>query len=321
MRINNLFNIDTFLFPYAFFLPLILLFIFLIIKRNKIQSGITVPSLMTFIGFEQSWKIKLKSPIQSLLIFFIILFLTLALSRPIKINDFDNSSSKRRNLMIALDLSKSMTTKDYAIGMYRISRLEAVKKVITEFIEERKEDRIGLVVFGTTAFLQAPLTYDHELLKQIITSLTAGLAGDGTAIGDGIGLAVKRIDAIDADSKAIILVTDGVSNSGQVNPIQAAKIAEDLNIKIHSVGVGGTNEFDEATLKKISSTTKGVYFNASNVEGLKNVYNEINKLEGTSKEENRGKIFTEFTSLFSAITLIFILVYTFINYTLFFSIP
>lgn len=205
--------------------------------------------------------------------------------------------------MLAIDISGSMRSRDFKTLLGRTSRLQAVKEVLSRFIADRTKDRLGLVVFGTNAFLQSPLTSDHSFLIDMISRLEVGMAGEDTAIGDGIGLSIKRIEDVPGETKAIILLTDGVNRTGQVSPIKAASVARDLGIKIHTVGIGSEDsaagssqgyfpffqtqgmEFDEETLKKIAEITGGIYFNASSLERLQEVYQEIDKLETTEQDD------------------------------------
>jgi Ca-activated chloride channel family protein len=177
--------------------------------------------------------------------------------------------------------------------------------VVAEYVRNRTQDRVGLVVFGNTAYLQSPLTNDTALVEELVNNIRPGMAGDGTAIGDGLGLALKRLKEIEGSTKAIILMTDGVNNAGQVSPLKAAQVAHDLGIQIHTIGIGAgaaplgdqlfgglvgipggpLAEFDEATLKEIARLTNGVYFNARSLEGFKDVYKEIEKLTQSEEKE------------------------------------
>jgi Ca-activated chloride channel homolog len=182
------------------------------------------------------------------------------------------------------------------VNQYNTSRLEAVQSVVSEFVEQRADDRVGLVVFGNGAFLQAPLTLDHKVILSLLEQLRPGIAGNGTAIGDGLGLGVKRTANLKTESRAIILLTDGANNSGKLNPIEAAKLAQKFGIKVHTIGVGSAAQadFDEATLKKIAAATNGVYFNAQDLSALKRVYDEIDKLESSSEKERQQNYITEY---------------------------
>jgi Ca-activated chloride channel family protein len=238
----------------------------------------------------------------------VLFSLSIAASRP-QLTRSVEREVKARNIMLVIDISGSMRLSDFGSGFGLTSRLGAVKSVLREFIAARKYDRLGLVVFGTNAYLQVPLTRDHELLLQFIDRIQSGMAGDATAMGDGLGVALKRMSEIPSESRAIIALTDGASNAGQVSPLQAAKVAAELGIKIHTVGVGSNNpqasglgvffqsssspEYDEKTLREVASITGGVFFNASSLEGLKDVYREIDKLESSGKDEPELKLVDE----------------------------
>jgi Ca-activated chloride channel family protein len=203
--------------------------------------------------------------------------------------------------MMVIDTSNSMSGEDFPSKIGMTTRMEGVKTVVAEYVRSRRQDRVGLVVFGNSAYLQSPLTSDTLLVEKLVQQLQPRMAGDGTAIGDGLGLALKRLRDIEGESKAIILVTDGVNNAGQVSPLKAAQIAKELRIQIHTVGIGSGPvtmggglfgggpqlilEFDEKTLKEIATLTGGVYFNASSLEGFKDVYRKIDELAQTETEQ------------------------------------
>lgn len=242
-----------------------------------------------------------------------------------------------RDLILTLDVSGSMKEYDFkAPGSRTLTRLDAVKLVVSEFVKERIGDRIGLVIFGSHSYVQAPLTSDHGLLVQLINLLRVGVAGDGTAIGDGLGTSLNRLKDIEGSSKAIILLTDGANNSGQVNPLQAAKIAKQLDIKIHTIGIGSGRsrrqgslssirgaqaEFDEPMLKEIASLTGGVYFNAKDLEGLKRVYDEIDSLENRATDEPQRQDFQELFAPYAFAAGCFLVLYLLLSETIYRKIP
>jgi Ca-activated chloride channel family protein len=279
----------SFEYPLAFLVPLIIMALAWF-KRKK-HDSLAFPATSIAAGCSPSWRQVSRTPVLTSLSIATTIALGLAAARPVEVLSL-TEEQQRRNIMLCLDVSKSMELADFQIEGSRASRLTAIKTVIAQFVKRRTIDRLGMVVFGSSAYLQVPLTLDHQLLLNFLRSLRPGLAGGGTAIGDGLGLSVKRIKDIQGFSKAVILVTDGVNNSGNVNPIQAAKLAKSLNIKVHTVGVGNVlnREFDEATLKKISSMTGGVYFNAENTEGLNKIYEEIDELERSKQEERQNAI-------------------------------
>ena len=191
---------------------------------------------------------------------------------------------------------------DFALNRKRIDRLTAVKATAQEFLEKRADDRIGLILFGTNAYLQAPLTFDKKSVSDILWQMSAGMAGESTAIGDALGLALKTIkDAPNPDKKIVILLTDGENNDGRLSLPQAIKLAQDEGVKIYTIGVGSDNAFmgsfmgiplmggggqlDEASLKEIARLTEGRYFRAKDTAGLQKIYGEIDKLEPDDNEE------------------------------------
>jgi Ca-activated chloride channel family protein len=232
-----------------------------------------------------------------------LLSLTVAAARPQKVTILDQPELGR-NIMLVIDASNSMSGEDFPTALGMTSRMEGVKTVVAEYVRSRYQDRVGLIVFGDTSYLQSPLTSDIKLVESLVQQLQPRMAGDGTAIGDGLGLALKRLRDIEGASKAIILITDGVNTAGQVTPIKAAQIAKELGIQIHTIGIGsgstplggrglggllGTGrqvmaEFDEQTLKEIATLTKGVYFNATSLEGFKEIYRQIDALSQTEEE-------------------------------------
>lgn len=282
--------------------PLLLLFV----ARRRSSSAVPYPSLSLLKGLAPSLRQRLRRPVLASLTTLFLVLLGIAAARP-QIIDTVTLSLHSRNLILALDLSPSMGTEDFSGPLGRASRLDAVKAVVAEFIKNRPTDRIGIVVFGKGAFLQAPLTLDHNLLVDMVKRLEIGIAGEGTAIGDGLGLSVKRIADLPGESKAIILLTDGVNTAGEVNPLKAAGVAADLGIKVHTIGVGSRDmrtrtlpgtfgartvtavEFDEETLRAIADITKGVYFNAANLDELRKVYRNIDRLEKTVNDDPRRR--------------------------------
>ncbi|EDZ89844.1 vWA domain-containing protein [Francisella tularensis] len=201
-----------------------------------------------------------------------------------------------RDLIMAIDLSGSMAIQDMkkANGQME-SRFDLVMRVANQFLDTRKGDRVGLILFGTRAYLQTPLTFDIATVKKMLDDASIALPGPQTAIGDAIGLAVKKLKKFPGDSKALILLTDGENNSGTLQPLQAAEIAKQYHIKIYTIGLGGgqmivettfgqrlvntSEDLDTTVLEKIATMTGGKYFRAQNSSDLKKVYESIDKLE------------------------------------------
>jgi Ca-activated chloride channel family protein len=282
-----------------------------LLRRRPQSSALAVASSSYYSESARSWRVLLRRPYLFLMGLLCLGLVTIAAARPQRVQVLIEPKESP-NLMLSVDVSRSMGTEDFAAGSSLVSRFEAVKSVLSAFVRDRKDDRIGLVVFGSSAFLQSPLTNDHELVAQFVNRLQLGMAGDGTAIGDGLGIAIKHTAEMRQGSRAVVLLTDGVNNSGQVNPLQAARLAKDLGIKVHTIGIGSTREvsvrhqgpffggtsrqqaeYDEATLRSVAELTGGVFFNAETLEGLKKVYQEIDQLERTSDEKPRKRIVQE----------------------------
>ncbi len=220
------------------------------------------------------------------------------------------------NIVMAVDLSESMAALDFKHRGKIINRLEALKGVVREFVADREGDRIGLVVFGDHAYTQLPLTRDYSTIVSILERLEIGAAGKSTAIGDAIGISLKRLEDIKSVSNIIILLTDGQSNAGQLSPMAAAEIAAEKSTKIYTIGVGTRGEapylvkhptlgqryiyqqvdIDETTLKAIAEKTGGIYFRAEDVEGLQKIYETIGELEKTKIDI---KTYTEYREYYS----------------------
>jgi Ca-activated chloride channel family protein len=219
------------------------------------------------------------------------------------------------NIILAIDLSESMAALDFKQGGNIINRLEAVKSVVLDFIQHRSGDRIGMVVFGSQAYTQLPLTRDYNTITTMLERLRIGAAGRSTAIGDAIGISLKRLEDIKSKSNIIILLTDGRSNSGEFEPRTTAAIAREKGVKIYTIGVGGRGrapflvndpifgqryvyqqvDMDETTLKMVAEQTGGSYFRAQDLEGLKKIYATIDKLEKTTV---KMKTFADYNELY-----------------------
>lgn len=212
-------------------------------------------------------------------------------------------SREGRNIMLALDISGSMEINDMVLPgrTLAVSRLFVVKEAAKQFVQARVGDRIGLILFGSRAYLQTPLTYDRDAVLIRLDDATVGLAGQSTSIGDALGLAVKRLQEVAANSRVIILLTDGVNNSGVLSPLKAAELAKLDGIKVYTIGLGSeidprsltslffnqnmTADLDEKTLKAIAELTHGRYFRATDPQSLHSIYATINKLETVSQGE------------------------------------
>ncbi len=229
--------------------------------------------------------------------------LVTASARPQWLGDLVQLPVSGRDLMLAVDLSGSMEERDFRRNGKFIDRLTATKWVAADFIEQRKGDRIGLILFGEQAYLQTPLTFDLKTVQTLLFESVIGLAGQATAIGDAIGLAVKRLRQRHHSNKVLILLTDGANTAGTVSPLDAADLAAKQNLKIYTIGIGANEmivrdffgnrrinpsaDLDENTLKAIAEKTGGQYFRARDTAELQQIYKLLDKLEPIEKDFQR----------------------------------
>jgi Ca-activated chloride channel homolog len=243
------------------------------------------------------------------------LCLVAAATRPILYGDTVTLPMEGRDLLLAVDISGSMQIEDMRAGNNMVNRLIAVKAVVGEFVERRQGDRLGLVLFASRAYLQAPLTFDTQTVKRFLNEAQIGFAGSETAIGDAIGLSIKRLRERPSESRVMILLTDGANTAGAVNPLEAAKLAAENDIRIYTVGIGadqmtragifGTSfgsrtvnpsrDLDEDTLMQIAELTSGQYFRARNPGELAEIYQLLDQLEPINQD---SQTFRPQTSLF-----------------------
>mgnify|MGYP000917374171 CR=1 FL=1 len=261
-------------------------------KNNRSKAEIKISTSLPFAAVKRSYKQYLYHLLFLLRILAIAL-LAVALARPQTTSSSQDVSIEGIDIVLALDISGSMLAEDFTPN-----RIEAAKELAIEFISGRPGDRIGLVVFAGEAFTKVPLTTDHRVLSEMFKKIKTGMIEDGTAIGDGLATAVARLVESSAVSKVIILLTDGVNNMGVVDPLSAAEIAKLKKIRVYSVGIGSMGtapypvqtpfgiryqnvpvEIDEDLLRNISADTDGKYFRATSNSKLKEIYEEIDKLE------------------------------------------
>ena len=211
--------------------------------------------------------------------------------------------------MLAVDLSGSMEEQDFILNNQRVDRLTATKWVAGDFISRRAGDRIGLILFGTQAYLQTPLTFDRKTVVTLLNESAIGLAGDNTAIGDAIGLAVKRLGDQQTSNRVLILLTDGANTAGEVSPIKSAELAAEKNLKIYTIGIGAdemivrsffgsqrvnpSKDLDEETLTAIAKKTGGRYFRARDADELNQIYQILDQLEPVEKDKQYFRPKTE----------------------------
>jgi Ca-activated chloride channel family protein len=229
------------------------------------------------------------------------LLLVLATARPQWLGDPIELPVSGRDLMLAVDLSGSMRETDFVLAGQRVNRLTATKQVAGDFIERRVGDRLGLILFGEQAYLQAPLSFDRETVRSLLDEAAIGLAGaEATAIGDAIGLGVKRLRNVEQSSRVLILLTDGVNNAGAVEPLKAAELAAEIGLKIYTIGIGAdealvrglfgtrrvnpSRDLDEKTLEAIAQRTGGRYFRARDSQELTEIYALLDRLEPVEQD-------------------------------------
>lgn len=282
----------TYLYLLLLLIPMIGWYIY---KLSKSQASLQVSSSEAFdLPAAKSWKIHLRH-LPFVLRMIAIALLIVVLARPQSTNSWQNSSTEGIDIMLAMDISTSMLAEDL-----KPNRLEASKDVAASFINGRQNDNIGLVVFAAESFTQCPLTIDHMVLLNLFKDIQPGIIQDGTAIGLGLANAVSRIKDSQAKSKVIILLTDGVNNTGEIAPVTAAEIAKSFGVRVYTIGVGTQGEapypiptafgiqyqnipveIDEPALKQIAATTGGQYFRATDNASLKEIYSEIDQMEKT----------------------------------------
>ena len=289
-------------------LPLLML---LLKPSGEQQAALRVPFLHRLQSFSASAELSNSiNPLRLLLLSLLWAGLLAAAARPHWIGEPIELPTSGRDLMLAVDISGSMKAEDMVVENRSANRVQAVKHVLDRFLEERRGDKVGLILFGTQAYVQAPLTYDIDTVKQLLTEAQIGFAGEKTAIGDAIGLAIKRLQSRDADSRVLILLSDGADTSSQVKPLQAAKLAAQQDLRIYTIGIGAdemiqrslfgnrrvnpSRDLDEKLLTEIALTTGGSYYRARNLEELEAIYDTINALEPNEQE---GEIFRPQTSL------------------------
>lgn len=215
--------------------------------------------------------------------------LVLAVAQPQVVGESESLPVTGRDLMMALDVSGSMENRDFFWQGQRLSRLDAVRAVASDFVQRRQGDRVGLILFGSKPYLQTPLTFDTKTVQYFVQDAAVGLAGKSTAIGDAIGLAVKRLRDRPADSRVLILLTDGDNTAGELLPKQAAELAKQMQVRVHTIGVGREERsffgvvrgsgIDEVSLREVADITGGQFFKAEDTSELVAVYQALDALE------------------------------------------
>jgi len=268
------------------------------------DAGLKVPSFKSFAVLKDRSEVEQLLNWRFWLSMIAWVLLVTAAAKPERIGDELDVPVSGRNLMLAVDLSGSMDAKDFEIGSRRVDRLTATKAVASDFIGRREGDRIGLILFGERAYLQVPLTLDRETVKTLLLEAFIGLAGEKTAIGDAITLAVKRIhdQGEDAKEQVLILLTDGANTAGEIDPLKAADLAQQIGLRIYTIGIGAEQmvvssitggrrrvnpsaDLDETTLTQIATMTGGRYFRAKDTAGLQEIYRLLDEMEPVAEPE------------------------------------
>lgn len=317
----------NFQMPYALILIPILIYIFF---RKKSIDSIKVPGTQII---KRNFKTTKKHHLGKFFIFLSLILMTIALARPQSKTTEKIIKKDGVDIVIALDLSKSMEIEDFSPN-----RLEKSKELLNQFINKRANDRLSLVVFGGEAYTKVPLTFDHSVLTTTISDISTEdiTSNNRTAIGMGIGVSLNRLKQSAAKSKVIILMTDGENNSGEMNPISAAEVAKKLGVKIYTVGIGakeipvpgffGTryipnDELDENLLVNIATITGGEYFRASDTKEFQNIFNQIDSLEKSEINSRPVYNITEYFEIFLRLALVSLMLGIFFEYFKFIKIP
>jgi len=292
----------TFSWPWMFFVLPLPLLVYFVLPRARTTTGMAlkIPFYQELDGFYPNKSGKISIWVSMLAVIAWILLVGAA-ARPQWIGEPLSTPISGRDLLLAVDISGSMQIKDMELDSQQVERLTMIKKIAGNFIKRRQGDRIGLILFGTQAYLQAPLSLDRKTVNQLLQESLIGMAGKKTAIGDALGLAVKRLQKRPGKRKVLILLTDGANTSGSIEPLKAAELAAEAKVSIYTIGVGADRmlvdtffgqrvvnpsaDLDEKTLKTIAKLTGGRYFRARDPRELEKIYTLLNKLEPVVSED------------------------------------
>lgn len=276
--------------PWALLLLALPLLMWLLPAYRESRDSVRVPFFDKLVELSEQRPgsgamILRRDRIQRFLVGFMWLCLVLAAAKPEWVGAPIEQQKSGRDLMIAVDLSGSMETKDFVLpGGESVDRLQAVKQVLAELADQRASDRLGLIVFGSAAYLQTPFTDDHVVWEQLLTETEIGMAGQSTVFGDAIGLAIKLFKESDSDNRVLIMLTDGNDTGSTVPPIDAAKVAETFGIRIYTIAIGdpasaGEEALDMDTIERVSQVTGGQSFQALDQAQIRRAYKAIAELE------------------------------------------
>ncbi|MEM8583831.1 MAG: VWA domain-containing protein [Bacteroidota bacterium] len=330
--------LNQFSFSYFWVLPLLavpwLAYLYRTVRSKQQNPSLRLPDLgRDAIG---TWRSRLR-PFLPLLRAIAMSLLILALARPRVQNEEVVVSSEGIEIMLAMDLSSSMSAQDF-----QPNRLEAAKAVAVDFVSQRLYDRVGLVVFAAESYTQAPPTVDHDIIIEFLSKLETGLLEDGTAIGTGLATAVNRLKDSEVASRIVVLLTDGENNAGEVSPSMAAELARTFDIRVYTIAMGsgettlipaqprgrrdyrydqGRTEVDENVLRYIADHTGGRYFRARNRQELDAIYDDIDQLERTEIETSAYRTYDEYFGYFLGMGLIVLLIEMIMRYGLLRVVP
>lgn len=319
--------------PWALALLPLPLLVWLFVKPKQPQlSPIRTPLFDSWQAIQESHQASASSFLSRLLLLLAWICMVTAAARVQWVDEPIELPTSGRDLLLSIDISGSMEEEDLKLQGRPVNRLAVVKSIINEFIEKREGDRLGLVLFGENAYLQTPLTFDVKTVQHMLKETEIGLAGASrTAIGDGIGLSVKRLRERPEQNRVLILLTDGRNNSGELDPIEAAKLAQHAGVKIYTIGVGADEvirrsllfgntkfnpsaELDEETLTQVAKLTGGQYFRARSTEELAQIYDLLDELEPVEDEPEVYRPVQELYYLPAGLGLMFLLLPLIFNF-------
>lgn len=294
----------SFIWPWLAIVVFVPWFVVRLLKpANRPQKPLLAPHLVSRLNQVQPAKMDLNlkpgAARFSILWLIIWLLLILAAMRPVWFLTPTPFESSGRDMMLSVDLSGSMEKPDMIVQGREVDRLTALKTVVDEFISQRQGDRMGLIVFGTQAFMVSPLTYDLNAIRRLLDETAISMAGNNTALGDSIGLAIKHLKQANNQKAVLVLLTDGSNNAGAVDPVDAAKKAAQAGLVIHTIAFGqvsnqtGNRDIDTDTLQTIAELTGGEAFMASQTDQLARIYKRINEIESSQFTLNQYRARTE----------------------------
>jgi Ca-activated chloride channel family protein len=297
---------SQFSLQYPYVLGLILLFLVCDRWCKERTQAIFFPHITTLV----SSNVK-KSRLISFLKYFGVVSAIVALSSPVITTSYTNSNKNGRDIMLVLDSSGSMKQFGFDMNDIYKTKFDVVKDVVSDFIKKRKNDKIGMISFGDVAFVASPLTFEKEFLAKILQMQQVGVAGEKTAINDALIQAYSMLNRSDAKSKVVILLTDGIDNMSKVSPQELLSVIKGSNIKLYTIAIGTPRDYNGAYLQQIANATGGEFFATSNAQGLKKIYEQIDKLE-VSKLKDKKIVHNDYLyiyPLFLAILSLLVFVY------------